>query len=55
MAQAMVKIKDAKLNKKLVVVNEQYKIIVEVIDLTADSGEFQLAFRLGTERGTVKA
>lgn len=54
MAQAMIKITDAKLSKNVVQVKEQFKISVKVIALTPDSGKYNLPFRLGTERGTVK-
>ena len=50
MAQAMVSIIDAKLNKKTVQTNEQYKITEKVFELTPDSGKYRLPFRLGKEK-----
>lgn len=54
MAQAMIKITDAKLSKNVVQTNESYKISVKVLALTPDTGTYRLPFKLGTERGTVK-
>lgn len=54
MAQAMIKITDAKLSKNVVQTKEQFKITVKVLALTPDSGKYKLPFRLGIERGTVK-
>lgn len=54
MAQAMIKITDAKLSKNVVYTKEQYKISVKVLALTPDTGTYRLPFKLGTERGTVK-
>ena len=54
MAQAMIKITDAKLNKNTVQTNEQFKISVKVLALTPDRGTYRLPFKLGTERSTIK-